>query len=227
MPRFVHFLYFIPLALTAVISLKAFRQSWPRAFQLFSIFIIGSLLLEIFSISWKLWIYKTPWWEYSQNNLWIYNLSYTPCYLFYFLFYYRALDAGIIKRSTFFAISSSFIVVSISNLIFFQGLFKLDTYTIITGNLGILFFSLHYFKQELQKKVPVKVIKEPLFWISLGAFIFHTGSLPYFVCINHLSNNNMTLAVALFNILLVLNFFLQTSYLIAFLCRTPYQKKFI
>ncbi|MBO9566103.1 MAG: hypothetical protein J7621_25235, partial [Niastella sp.] len=137
------------------------------------------------------------------------------------------LEPGMIKKSLVQAICFLFLAGSVINLFFIQGFFQLDTYTIIAGNLGVLFFSLHYFKQELQKKQPDNVSRDPLFWISLGAFIFHTASLPYFVFFNYLNRTNMQLSAILIRIVLVLNFFMQTSYLIAFLCRNPSQKKLI
>jgi hypothetical protein len=225
MPKFVQYLYLIPLALSAVISLKAFRLSWPRAFQLFAIFLIGTLLIELFAVNWKLWMYETTWWKYTKSNTWIYNLYYLPNYFFYYIFYYKVLEPGVIKKSFVQAVCFLFLTGSVINLFFIQGFIQLDTYTVIAGNLGVLFFSLHYFKQELQKKQPGNVSYDPLFWISLGAFIFHTASLPYFVFFNYLNRTNLHLSVVLIRILLVLNFFMQTSYLIAFLCCSPFQKK--
>ncbi|MBO9573379.1 MAG: hypothetical protein J7497_14400, partial [Chitinophagaceae bacterium] len=86
MPKFIQFLYLIPLALSAVISLKAFRLSWPRAFQLFSIFLIGTLLVELFAVNWKSWMYETTWWSYANSNIWVYNIYYLPSYLVYYIF---------------------------------------------------------------------------------------------------------------------------------------------
>jgi hypothetical protein len=225
MPRFVYFLYLLPLALGAMISLKTFRLSWPRPYQLFSLFLIGTLIMELFAISWKLWLHYTSWWHYSKSNLWIYNLYYIPQYLFYFLFYYRALEKRTIKQNKVLVISLLYLAGSIINVTVIQGSNQLNTYTIVGGNLGVLFFALHYFKQELQRKPPTRVVQDPLFWISTGAFIFHTVSLPYFVYINYLSRTNLPLAIALFNIILILNIFMHSLYLIAFLCKKPSPKK--
>jgi hypothetical protein len=181
--------------------------------------------MESLAISWKLWLYRTPWWHYPKSNLWIYNLYYIPGYSFYFLFYYRALENKTIGRRKFMTVCLLYYTGAIINILFIQGLYQLDTYTIIGGNLGVLFFALHYFKQELQRKPPERAGKDPLFWISTGAFIFHTATIPYFIFINHLSRTNLSLAITLFKIVLVLNVFMYTLYLIAFLCNRPFLKK--
>lgn len=224
MPRFVHFLYLVPLCLGAIVSLRSFRMQWPRPYRVFSIFLFFTLVIEILAIAWKLSLHETAYWHYTKSNGWIYNLYYIPQYLFYFYFYDKVLDEKGIKK-LYRPISWIYFLGGLINLCFVQGIFQLDTYSIIGGNLGVLYFSLHYFKQELHRSEPVNASKDPLFWISLGAFIFHTVSLPYFVFINYLSRTNLKLAIALFNILLILNIFMYSFYLIAFLCNKPSQKK--
>jgi len=225
MPRFVHYLYLVPLGLGAMISLRAFRLSWPRPYRLFSIFLVGTFMMELVAISWKLWLYQTTYWHYSKSNGWIYNLYYTPEYIFYLLFFYRVLEKNIVNRKIVFAACGLYIVLGIVNLLFIQRCYKLNTYSIIGGNIIVIFLTLLYFKQELQRTTPIRAVEDPLFWISIGAFIFHTVSLPYFIFINYLIRNNLSLAVTLFNILLFLNTLLYSLYLTAFLCKTPYQKK--
>ncbi len=227
MPRFVHFLYLVPLGLGAIISLRTFRQLWPRPFRQFSIFLLGTFLMELFAISWKLWLHDTKGWHYSKANTWIYNVYYIPEYLFYFLFYYYAPIPKIIGRGLFLTVCAIFFCGSVFNLFFIQGFFQLDTYTIVAGNIGVLIMTLTYFIWELKHGYPKGITRSPLFWISIGALIFHMASLPYFVFINYLSRSNLPLAIALFNILLVLNIFMHSMYLVTFLCKQPSQKKHI
>lgn len=225
MPRFVHYLYLIPLSIGAIVSLRTFRPRWPRAYRYFSLFLCGTLVMELFAVSWKLWLHNAGSWNYTKSNSWIYNVYYLPEYLSYFLFYYMALTYDKNRMWIFITIGVVFLVIGFANLLFFQGLFQLDTYTIVCGNLGVLYCALAYFKQELQRKVPVRPVTDPLFWISTGAFIFHSVSLPYFIFINFLSRTNLSLAITLFNILLFLNIVMHTFYLTAFLCQNPYQKR--
>ena len=227
MPRFIYFLYLIPLGMGAMISLRTFRLAWPRPYRMFSLFLAGTFIMELLAISWKLWLHQSVFWNYSKSNVWIYNIYYIPEYLFYFLFYYNVLGKKAINFKVFLFICSFYLLGSISNIFFIQGIFQLDTYTIMAGNVGVLLFSLLYFKHELQRATTSNVLKDSLFWISTGAFIFHTVSLPYFIFINYLSRANLNLAIVLFNILFVLNIIMHSMYLIAFLCSKPFQKKSI
>jgi hypothetical protein len=227
MPRFVHFLYLIPLSLGAVISLRAFRYSWPRAYRFFSLFLIGTLASELFAISWKLYLHDTKWWHYSKSNIWIYNVYYILECVFYFGFYYAVLGGETVRKKTVLWISSLFLAGASYNLFFLQGIYQLGTYTIIAGNVGVLGFTLLYFRQELRKPVVSRPAKDPLFWISVSAFLFNAVSLPYFIFINYLSRTNLTLAIALFNIVLWLNIIMYTLFVIAFTCKRPFPKKHI
>jgi hypothetical protein len=183
--------------------------------------------MELFAISWKLWLHDTGGWHYSKANTWIYNVYYIPEYLFYFLFYYYAPIFKVIRQSFYLTMSVVFLCGSALNLFFIQGFFQLDTYTIVAGNIGVLIMTLMYFIWELKHGQPKGITQSPLFWISIGAFIFHMASLPYFVFINYLSRNNLPLAIGLFNILLVLNIFMHSMYLAAFLCKQTSRKKLI
>lgn len=224
MPKFVHFIYLAPLLTGALISLKSFRFQWPGAYKWFSVFLIGTACMELAAVAWKLQLHQTAYWNFSNSNLWIYNGYFLPEYLFYFFFYSSVLDDTWLKkgRLTFAILHSAFALL---NLCIFQGPRQLNTYTIIIGNLVVLGCALLYFRQELLRKVPRNLNADALFWISLGAVLFHTVSLPYFICINYLSRTNLPMAIALFNILLMLNIVLYSCYLTAFLCHNPSPRK--
>lgn len=223
MPNLVYFVYVIPLTLSAIFSLKSFRLKWPKYYRYFSVFLFFTLFIEIFAISWKLFLFKSSFGSYSDSNLWIYNLYLIPEYMFYFFFYYSCLKNQIVKK-TFILLFILYAVFAIINLIWIQSFYTLNSYNIIVGNILVVLLSLSYFNQSLNDKGSKRQVLQPLFWISVGAFIFFTGSLPYFIFMNYLIKINITMAVALFNILLILNTFMYSLYLIAFLCNPHSQK---
>ena len=59
------------MLLSAIFSLRAFRLKWPKHLRVFSIFLLSTLLVEIFSIAWKWELHKSGGW--GPTNLWIYN----------------------------------------------------------------------------------------------------------------------------------------------------------
>lgn len=224
MPNFVHYLYLIPLSLSVIFSFKTFKSQWPKPYRLFTIFLIATLLVESFAISWKLVIHRTAYWDYSKTNLWIYNMYLVPQYLFYFTFFSLEVQSAWLKK-IYFPLSIIYGLLGLANVVFIQGMSQLNTYSIIAGSGLVLLGSVSYFSKELNRSEPSFVTRHPAFWIAAGSFVFHTVSLPYFISINYLSRTNLAMAIALFNILLVLNIIMYLFYLIAFLCNNPYHKR--
>jgi len=224
MLRFAHFLYLIPLTIGALISLRAFVKGWAKPFRWFSVFLLATMLVEWIAVCWKLFLHQTPYWDLPKSNLWIYNIYIIPEYLFYIVFYCKVLEQHRLSKIAL-PLGISYFIFGLVNLVFIQGIAQLDTYTIIFGGVLVVILSAMYFLQELKRKIPIAVQTQPLFWISLGAFLFHSVSLPNFIFINYLSRTNLPLAIALFNILLVLNILMYSFYLISFLCHNPIRKK--
>jgi hypothetical protein len=224
MPIFIHYLYLIPLSLSVIFSLKTFKSKWAKPYRLFSTFLMATLFVEIFAISWKLALHKTAYWDFSKSNLWIYNIYLVPQYLFYFTFFSRIVQSTWLK-SIYSSFSIIYCLFGLGNMAYVQGMSQLNTYSIIAGSGLVLLGSLSYFSKALNRPEPSPVTSYPAFWIAAGSFIFHTISLPYFITINYLSKTDLTLAVVLFNILLALNIIMYFFYLIAFLCNNPSHKK--
>lgn len=222
MPGVIYFIYLIPLFLSAVFSLKSFRLKWPLPYRYFSIFLIITFLVEIFAICWKVFLFKHI--SNDPSNIWIYNLYIVPEYLFYLFFYYLILEKHINKKS-YLLICAFYCVLALTNIAFIQKIQTLNSYTIIVGNIILIALSLHYFISSLQVKEPILQTTLPVFWISVAVFIFSAGSLPYFIFLNYLIKENIAMAIALFNILLILNTLGYSLYLIAYLCNPPIQRQ--
>ncbi|WP_431294140.1 hypothetical protein [Pedobacter sp. P26] len=224
MPRFAHFLYLLPLTVSAIISIKALIREWAIPFKWFSVFLLATMVVEWLAVGWKLFFHQGPYWDFPKSNLWIYNLYIIPEYLFYLVFFCKMLESQKIKKAMW-PFGLLYFLFAVINVGFVQGLAKLNTYTIIFGGLITVVLSSAYFLQELNRKNPQLVHKQPLFWIATGVLVFHSVSLPNFIFMNYLSRTNLPLAIALFNILLVLNILMYSFYLIAFLCHKPIPKK--
>lgn len=218
------YLYLIPLFISMIASMRTFKKNWAGPYRAFSMFLCVTFLVEIFAIAWKLFLHQTFYWDLPKSNTWLYNLFIIPIYFFYLSFFGTVLENIKLKRSWKW-IASIYCIFGLLNLSVFQTISQLNTFSVIIGSAIVIICSSLYFLQELNRKIPVKVTSTPLFWIALGALIFHSVSLPYFIFINYLSRTNLGLAMALFNIHLVLNILMYSFYLIAFLCKNPAQQK--
>lgn len=218
------YIYLVPLSISMICSWRAIKNNWAGPYKAFAWFLTFSFLLEISAVSWKLVLHQTAYWNFSKSNLWLYNLYFLPEYLFYLYFFSKILKSKILNHWAKW-IGFVYIVFGLANVLFLQTMAQLNTYTIIFGSGLVIFCSSLYFVQENSRKIPEQVTRTPLFWISIGALLLHSVSLPYFIFINRLSQTNIPLAMALFNILLILNILMYSFYLIAFLCKNPALKK--
>lgn len=218
------YLYLIPLTASMICSLKTWRDRWAGSYRVFSVFLTATFLMEIFAVSWKLGLHSTAYWDFPKQNLWIYNLYFIPEYLFY-IFFYSSVSENRKQGKSGWYLAIVFAIFSLANIFMIQGIEQLDTFSIILGSGILIACAASYFIQELNRKIPRAVGREPLFWISLGTLVFHAVSLPYFIFINYLSRTNLSLEMALFNILLILNILMYICYLIAFLCKNPVHRK--
>lgn len=216
-----HYIYLIPLSLSAIFSLRSFGLKWPKPYRIFSVFLILTLFTELFAIAWKWYLYETPWWSYNDHNSWIYNSFHIGRYALLALFYYRILNSRLVKKAV--LVSGILILCfGVINYIFIQKPGHFNSYTLILTNISGVLLSLMYFRQVIRGARDVKMRADPVFWISLGVFIYCSVSIPYFIYTIYLFDKypNYTL-VLYFND--VLNVMQYTSYLIAFLCQ-PHQK---
>lgn len=217
----LYYVYILPLLVGCLSSLKAFRLDWPRPFRWFSVFLFLTLFIELFALAWKYELFSTRWWHYSRNNLWIYNIYLIPQYFFYIYFFSRTTEVIWIRKNGPY-IAWAYAIGATLNLVFGQGPDLVNYFTILVANFIVFLFSMAYFVHLMRDKVVVRLSKEPMVWISIGAFVFHLGSLPCFILLNYISFENIVLALSLFRIIIILNTLMYLSYSIAFLCTRRY-----
>jgi hypothetical protein len=207
-----------------LLSLKVFRLRWPAHFKLFSCLLIAISLTELLAISWKYYLHTVFGNKnYSNSNLWLYNILLAPQYLLYMQIYCKVIRSHRIKKiiSLLKILYPIFVVI---NLLYFQPLNTINSYSIIVSSTITVFLTITYFEQLRNDNEIISLKSNPMVWLSLGGFIFHAANLPYIISLNYLISNNLSLAVALYYIYLGLNCIMYTLYSIAFLCRNPLQK---
>lgn len=224
MQKLLQHIYIIPLFISMLLSLKVFRLKWHAQYKTFSILLIVIFSTEIFAISWKYYLHKNIGsGDYSNSNIWLYNIFLIPQYLLYLRIYYLIIRSSAVKKAIAIIriLLPAFIII---NLLFFQPINTINSYSIVASSAVVLFLSISYFEQLRNETEIIKLTSHPMVWLSLGAFIFHAANLPYIISLNYLIHNNIHLAVALYYIYLGLNCILYTFYSIAFLCRYPLLK---
>lgn len=215
------FIYLVPLTISAIVSLRAFTLRWPLHFKVFSTFLVLTLLIEVSAIAWK-WV-LAPKWQYSPSNMWIYNGFVVVRYLYIAIFYHMALQYTRLKIVL---VGSSFALAlyALLNYFFVQGPHNVNTFTIIPANTLIILVVLIFFHQALNEDRVIKLGTSSEIWISLGTFLYYSGTLPFFIFFNYLIEVNSPLLRSYLYINDLLNVTMYTVYSIAFLCKPQFLK---
>jgi hypothetical protein len=222
MLKVIQHIYIIPLIICTALSLKTFRLRWPVHYRLFSILLILILFVESLAILWKYYFPTFPNWPYSTLNLWIYNLFLLIEYPLFLTIYYKVLRGNKAKKLILVLIPTYFLF-AIINCFFIQGLFSVNSFTIIFASTSIIIATIVFFEQILKQKSFIELSRQPMVWISLGAFIFHCTNLPYIISLNYLIKTNQTIATSLYYVYLVLTCIMYSLYAIAFVCQKDHQ----
>jgi len=218
-----NYIYLLPLLLSALLSLRSFRLGWPKAYRIFSLFLILTLLIEAFAISWKWYLHSTGSWSFSRSNLWIYDGFITVRGLLIMLFYYLVLTSKLLKKLISYGVAI-LSVFGILNYFLIQTPHHINTHTIVLANCFIIFLALAYFRQLLRNKTLIRLNTHSAFWISLGNFIYYSGTLPFFLLFDYLIFKQPTIANSYLFINDILNILLYSLYLIAYLVK-PWEQQ--
>jgi hypothetical protein len=230
MIKLIQLLYYIPVLISAILSYKSFKQNWPAPYKMFSRLLFLVLLIETGGIGFKLYQYLHTGTEAAQYNLLWYNSFLVPQYLLYIAVFYLAIRSEKIKQILK-VVAVLFTVLAVGNMLFLQTINKVNSYTLIMASGIVLFCIIVWYNQshkdeEIEAKkgaIPLSLMKNPMAWIALGAFIFHLAFPPYILGLNYLTAEDRSLAIKLFYLFQLLNFAMYTFYSIAFLCKRPLQ----
>jgi len=219
----IQHLYLLPMLISVLLSLKAFRLGWPLAYKIFSIFLFTALFTEIFGNLWHYYLHNFNGWKYSKNNAWIYTASFIPQYVLLMFVYHQALNSKKMKRIILF-VAIAFSLFTILNFCYWQTLFIINNNTHIAADCIMLLLVFAYFEQLRKAKEPVKLSVQPMVWISLGVLVFHLLNIPFLLSINYLIRNFPSLATSFLYVYLLFIFVSYVLYSKAFLCPTPEPK---
>ncbi|MGB3465254.1 MAG: hypothetical protein WBA74_08290 [Cyclobacteriaceae bacterium] len=209
-------LYFIPLILSAVVSLRTFRKDWPIAIRFIAAYLLVTAFIEVFAALWKGYLHDTPWWIFKPYNHWIYNLGIVIRYPLVFAYFSEYLPG---RRSRALLVSISFVALLV-NLLFGQGLHQFNSYSVLFSFFLILLLCFWFFRYILIRKDIVNLMSATEFWITAGLFFYHAATLPLFFIINALNSQSALVANTFFLVNDPLYFIMHTFLTIAFLC-TP------
>jgi hypothetical protein len=202
-------IYFETAALLASILLwRSLKNTGLRWFLPFLLLIVIAELSGRF-------MYK----ELKQPNAWLYNLTVPLEYLFYgtiFLFYYTKKINQIIAKLFLFL----FILYAIISLIITNGIYIFNENFLLVGSFSMVLFCLLFLFEQYNNLEEKSIWQIPMFWVTIGIFLFNVGEFSYNFLSRYLIGNDMDPSLKFFrsiNNKLIL--VLYSSFIIAFICQ--------
>jgi hypothetical protein len=218
-----NYIYLLPLLVSAIFSLKAFRLKWPIPFRIFSVFLLTTLGVETFAIAWKFGLCHTAYWHYSRNNLWIYDAFVSIGELFLLAYFHGVIRNQTVRKLIRWSIAP-ILLFGIVDYIYIQSPYMINNYTFVLTNSITIFLLLVFFNQVLRQKEIIRLDRSTEIWIAMGCFLYYSGTLPLFIFLNYLNREQPKLAESYFHINIALDFVMYTFFSISFLCKPHFLK---
>lgn len=197
-----------------ITALTYFRKGYPLYLKVFSVY-----LLLTFAIDCIGGIRSSQ----GLSTLTLYNYSSTFGFVFLFWILYHIIlnrtVKGILKINWWL-----FPVLVILNKLFLQKGAQFHTITYGLGSLIIVVAAISYFFELFRLEKPVKLTREPSFWICSGLLFFYASTFPLYAVINLLKDPSNIILRNLSSILSIMNIFLYSSFIVAALCRIKIMK---
>lgn len=129
---------------------------------------------------------------YKIHNLWFYSIVLIPQLLLVtYALTYKLADHR--KRKFLFLVSILIAISHCVNIIFFQGMETLNTYTYIPGNTWISVCAFLYLKEQIEK-LEINPFEHLFTWFALATMIDHVGSIPILLTLSWPVFNEITSA---------------------------------
>lgn len=115
-----------------------------------------------------------------------FNYWYDPFVVVAFYFFYKGKIASQKINNSFLVLTIAFILLSIVNLIFFQGIMTIASYTSIFSCVVLIIFSAVYFR-VLSRELPRQVyLRLPIFWINCAVVTYFSVLLPIYLVVDYI-----------------------------------------
>ena len=153
----------------------------------------------------------------------LYNI-FTFCeFLFYMVFFRYLFQSATVKRNILLVMLVYF-VITITNILFFQGKTQFHSYTYMLGCLLIVGLSIFYFYFLFRFPETGTLTQNPYFWIVTGLMFFDTCTFTFYGLNNFIADTMQHYDWVMFFVSDFLNILLYTSFTIGFLCKINIRK---
>lgn len=199
--------YFYFIALSFIISLVVYSSPRHPYLKLFPPFLFASLVTEFSGNYLK---------SIHEPNTFIYNFFSVIEFVFYMILISLIIKNKMTKKIIRLC-SLLYVIVSVGNILFFQGIKHFHTVTYSLGCLIIVIICIYYFLEIFSSPRSVKLSADPAFWICSGLLFFYCCGFPLYAFLNFWAGFKW-MRKSFTDIVSILNVFLYSLFVISFLC---------
>lgn len=163
--------------------------------------------------------------ETHQNMQWLYRAYAAIEYGFLGYVYSAHFSQPSLRRAVFLSVGL-FAVFSIISAVWSPDLSKAPTAVYSVEWTLILLLVMLYFVELYRSDQLVSLTAQPLFWISIGNFIFYAGTFFLMGLIHQIKQNDMELAKRIFVINPILNIIMYALWSVGFLCKRIFRMSY-
>lgn len=201
--------FYIILVLAFLIGCITIKRQEPYYLKLAVLYLFMNLVAETAGLYLK---------SKGARNYWIYNISTTLEFVFYFYIYYRAITLVPVKRAIKYG-GTVIILFCVANMLFIQKMDHFHSYSFLLGSVGVIFLSILYLRQLLMNSFLINPVRKKMFWISMGVFFSYMGTFFYLGLFEIVHYQNRYFEYQLGLLLNVLNAILYLMYIFSFYAR--------
>ena len=123
-------------------------------------------------------------------NVRVYNITTVIEFLFFYYLFFRGIKNERFKKIIL-SLSVLYLLCAVVNTVFIQGFDQWSSYTMLIGTIIIIIFVFLFFYDAFDNNEPINLAKEPMFWISMGIFLFYLGDFTFNLMYPYLHRNNL------------------------------------
>ena len=120
----------------------------------------------------------------------IFNVTAITEFIFFYFLLFKAIKKQLFKKIIL-VLTVIYINSSIIDIAFVQGLQNVNSYAMFIGTIAIMVAVFFYFYDAFENADPGYLIREPMFLISIGIFLFYLGNFTYNLMYPYLQRNNL------------------------------------